>query len=64
MTVYSSAIAGRGAARQPVWATQQWGCDFGGSIALGALDDDGAAHNGATQYSENYITLRGANLVK
>ena len=49
MTVYSSAIAGRGAARQPVWATQLWGCDFGGSITLGAIANDGAG-NGVNFY--------------
>lgn len=48
MTVYSSAIAGRGSARQPVWATQLWGNKFDGTIALGAVADNGngGAHNG------------------
>ena len=36
--------------QEPRFATQQWGCDFGGSITLGAMADDGA-HNGVNFYN-------------
>lgn len=49
MTFYTSAKGAPFPNQQPVYATQQWGCDFGGSIALGAMADDGT-HNGVNFY--------------
>lgn len=49
MTAYSSVYAQRNRG-VPIdaWATKQWGCDFGGSITIGAMAEgtDSGAHNG------------------